>query len=214
MKNPFDSVSNEFDEWYKDHPIILALERGAIGSMNLAGSGLDIGCGTGALSPAGTLCLDPSLPMLHKAKMRGFESILGMAESLPFHDQSFDFVIMTTTLCFLEHPQSAIIESTRVLKTGGYLVICIIPRDSSWGVHYIRKGELGHPIYCHARFLTVKETERMMENASIELDKVASCLHSSPEASLDHDTVLLGDDKGGFVCLRGRKKLKQGDIRR
>jgi ubiquinone/menaquinone biosynthesis C-methylase UbiE len=214
MKNPFDSVSDKYDEWYQDHPIILTLERKAIGCMNLTGNGLDVGCGTGTLSTPGTLCLDPSLPMLRKAKMRGFESIMGMAESLPFHDQSFDFVIMTTTLCFLEDPQSAIIESTRVLKTGGCLVICIIPRDSSWGVHYIRKGKLEHPIYCHARFLTVEETKLMMENASLKLDQTASCLHSLPEASLDHDTVQLDDDKGGFVCLRGRKTLKQGDIRR
>lgn len=93
-------------------------------------------------------------------------------------------------------------------------MICMIPRDSSWGIHYIGKGKMKHPIYRHARFLTVEETELMMENVFLEVDKVVSCLHSPPEASLDHDTVKLGHKQGGFVCLRGRKILKQGDIRR
>jgi ubiquinone/menaquinone biosynthesis C-methylase UbiE len=214
MKDPFDAVSYEYDKWYQDHPMILALERKTIGCMNLAGNGLDVGCGTGALSPSGTSCLDPSLPMLRKAKMRGFECVMGVAESLPFRDQSFDFVVMTTTLCFLEDPYSAIVESKRVLKTGGCLVICIIPRHSTWGVHYSRKGEMRHVIYRHAKLLTVEEIKLMMEKASFELDQVASCLHPPPGASLDHDTVQLGDDKGGFVCLRGRKIFRRWDIHR
>ncbi|HUV25559.1 MAG TPA: class I SAM-dependent methyltransferase [Methanomassiliicoccales archaeon] len=214
MKGPFERVSDDYDEWYLAHPMILDLERKAIGCMDLEGDGLDVGCGTGALSPSGALCLDPSLPMLRKARMRGLVSIVGMAENLPFRDQSFDFVIMTASLCFLRSPQSAIIESARVLKTEGHLVVCIIPRDSSWGVHYMKKGEMGHPIYSHARFLTVGEANSMMENASLEMDLIASSLHFPPGASIDDDTVQLGDSNGGFVCIRGRKVLRQGVVRR
>jgi ubiquinone/menaquinone biosynthesis C-methylase UbiE len=44
------------------------------------------------------------------------------AETLPFHDRSFDFIVSTWTLCTIEHPLTALREARRVLKPQGRLL--------------------------------------------------------------------------------------------
>jgi len=44
------------------------------------------------------------------------------AETLPFHDRSFDFIVSTWTLCSIQHPLAALREVRRVLKPQGRLL--------------------------------------------------------------------------------------------
>ena len=53
------------------------------------------------------------------ANKKGVNVIEGVAESLPFTDSQFDFVLMVTTICFLEDIETAFNEANRVLKSGG-----------------------------------------------------------------------------------------------
>ena len=50
-------------------------------------------------------------------------SSMEFAESLPFADSQFDFVLMFTTICFLDDIETAFNEVYRVLKSGGSLII-------------------------------------------------------------------------------------------
>ena len=96
---------------------------------------LDIGCGAGAalhyfdLSNAYT-GLDLSYALLKqavkKAKYRFFRQvqfIQGNAESLQFEDESFDTVLIDTSLHMIPEYEKCIAETARVLKTGSLCVL-------------------------------------------------------------------------------------------
>ncbi len=99
---------------------------------------LDIACGTGgAITPFDSsneyTGLDLSYSMLKqavkKAKKKSFQKsrfIQGNAERLPFDDESFDFVLMDTSLHMIPKYQLAIAETARVLTKGGVFV-CSTP---------------------------------------------------------------------------------------
>jgi len=204
----FDFVAERYDEWYVSHPGILRSELRAIASPDLVGEGLEIGVGTGVFSSTLGIQtgIDPSEPMLAIARERGIGTVCGIAESLPFADRSFDFVLITTTLCFLESPGEALTEARRVLKDRGSIAVCIIPRDSPWGRMYLEKGRAGHLIYRHARFFEVPEVLALLRERGFEMKAACSTLHSDPSAAEAEEAPLPGDLKGGFVCIKALKK--------
>lgn len=96
---------------------------------------LDVGCGTGAM---GLLFaemghqvtgIDLSDGMMTKAREKAcaqklsIDFRIGDAEHLPFNDESFDVVINRHLLWTLPHPEIALKEWQRVLKTGGVVLI-------------------------------------------------------------------------------------------
>ena len=67
------------------------------------------------------------------AKKRGLETVLGVAEFLPFKKEKFDLVLIVTALAFFKDPKQALRETLRVLKPGGQLIAGILDRDSPQG---------------------------------------------------------------------------------
>ena len=97
---------------------------------------LDVACGTGILArevslrtgATGTVTgLDPNPGMLAVAERLAptIEWRQGVAESLPFPDQSFDVVVSQFGLMFFTDRRQAIREMLRVLAPGGRLVIAV-----------------------------------------------------------------------------------------
>lgn len=100
-----------------------------------AGSVLDVGIGSGLNLPfadrskvARWTGVDPSPALLQRARVRaqeaGFEVVLleGVAERLPFADESFDTVVLTYTFCSVADPQQVARELARVVRPGGALL--------------------------------------------------------------------------------------------
>jgi len=94
---------------------------------------LDLGCGTGhftfALGKAfecPVIGVDPSAAMLDIAKSQNDSTIVwnqGAAENIPLKSQSVDLVFISQVFHHLVQPLKALQEITRVLTSGGYLVI-------------------------------------------------------------------------------------------
>jgi ubiquinone/menaquinone biosynthesis C-methylase UbiE len=87
---------------------------------------LDLGCGTGFnqrfLEDGQTyIGIDPL--RLKRADHYSFPFLLGMAEYLPFRDNSFDTAVCIATLDHVADPAMVISESLRVLRPGGVLGI-------------------------------------------------------------------------------------------
>lgn len=72
-------------------------------------------------------------------KRAGYDPSLiqkGRGESLPFNDDSFDVVVSLYTLEHVQNVRKVLYESTRVLKSGGYLYFVIPNYGSFWEGHY------------------------------------------------------------------------------
>lgn len=97
---------------------------------------LDVACGTGILarevaSRAGAsgfvAGLDPIAGMLEVAKQLApsVEWREGVAESLPFEDQTFDAVVSQFGLMFFADRREALRQALRVLRPGGRFIIAV-----------------------------------------------------------------------------------------
>ena len=80
--------------------------------------------------------VEPAQAMASIARQRGIEVYEARAEALPFADESFDSVLMVTTICFFNDPLRALRETSRVLKPLGHLVVGMIDKDSPLGKSY------------------------------------------------------------------------------
>lgn len=97
---------------------------------------LDVGCGTGILAreiasrvgPVGRVVgIDPAPGMLAVAGQRtpSVEWRQGVAESLPFPDQSFDAIVSQFALMFFADRHQGLREMLRVLAPGGRLAVAV-----------------------------------------------------------------------------------------
>lgn len=97
---------------------------------------LDVACGTGILareiaprigSSGRVVGVDPSSGMVAVAKQLApaIEWREGVAESLPFPDQSFDAVVSQFGLMFFTDRRQALYEMLRVLTPGGRLAVAV-----------------------------------------------------------------------------------------
>ena len=101
----------------------------------------DLGCGTGqttaALTPyvARVIAVDESSAMLAAARKRLGDSDTvdvrsGRLEDLPIDDASVDAAILSLVLHFVVDPSAVIAEASRVLRTGGLLlVVDMLPHE-------------------------------------------------------------------------------------
>ncbi|WP_353209844.1 class I SAM-dependent methyltransferase [Sphingorhabdus sp.] len=99
-----------------------------------SGDVLELGCGAPNLdfynrnNVRSLSGVDPSAELLTRAKLalesKGMTAnfIPGIAEALPFANNSFDCVVTTFTLCSVQDPHAALSEAKRVLKPGGRLL--------------------------------------------------------------------------------------------
>ena len=204
----FDRLPDRYDAWF-DSPegnTIFAAEVACLCKLlpRDLGGWVEVGVGTGRFASALGISegVDPSLPMLEKAARLGITTREAAAENLPYPTDSLHGVLLVVTLCFLENPEKAMRECARVLKTGGRLLVGIVPGGSAWGEFYRRKGEEGHPFYSVARFYTCRGTRQLAASAGFEFVRAASTLPMGPGEKLEDIPILEGaGDRYGFVAM-------------
>lgn len=132
---------------------------------------LDIGCGTGeslaALLDMGLTVtgLDPSPYMLdiarEKLKHRA-DLYRGVAEDLPFEDNSFNHACFFTSLEFVDDPRKALAEASRVAKDR--IFIGVLNRYAYKSLQLRIKGFFSETIYNKARFYSIWELKQELRN--------------------------------------------------
>lgn len=206
--NPFDEQAVEYDAWFEKHRDLYLAELAAVRSFTLdSDSGIEIGVGTGRFAgPLGIpIGVEPSPRMAKLARQRGIEVIEGVAENLPFADNSFDFAVMVTVVCFLADVTQAFQEAFRILKPKGTLVIGFIDRESELGKHYRQKNDQSR-FYRDATFYSVGELEALLTKADFSNFDYRQTLLPGETTNL---SVREGHGSGGFVVIKAHKTEKR-----
>ena len=165
-----------YEQWFKNphNSFTSDLEGRLMLNMLKPMSGdsiLDIGCGTGRNlllfieKGLHTTGLDPSPYMLDIAASNvNNRSDLhrGLAEDLPFDDNSFNYASLITTLECVENPKKALEEACRVAKDR--LFIGALNRYAIKGIQRRIKGILFSTIYNHAQFFSIWELKQVIRS--------------------------------------------------
>ena len=164
----FEKYSKEYDEWFIKNQDIYLAELNAIKRLVPSGKfGVEIGVGSGRFAlPLGIkVGVDPSKKMAEISRKRGIQVYEAVAEQLPFNDKTFDFVLMVTTICFVDDLVKSFKEAYRVLKTDGFIIVGFVDKESELGKQYQLKKEESK-FYRNATFYSVKETIALLRETN------------------------------------------------
>lgn len=200
----FDKLAAEYDQWFDRHPAVFESELAALKKViPTTGKGLEVGVGSGRFAAALQIefGLDPSNAMLAIAKSRGILTFKGVAESLPFDANTFDFILIVTTMCFVTDPLKTLEEAKRVLKSDGTLIIGMIDRNSRLGQTYgIDKQQ--NPYYRDACFYAVNEMLELLHKTDFKEEKIYQTIFSPIKDISIPEKIKPGYGEGGFVALK------------
>ncbi|MDQ6787087.1 MAG: class I SAM-dependent methyltransferase, partial [Acidobacteriota bacterium] len=129
---------------------------------------LDVGCGTGGnLEMLGKFGaaegVDVSDDALEFCRSKGLTVHKGLAESLPFADESFDVVTALDVVEHLDDDIAGLEEMRRVLKAGGRTLIFVPAFMWLWGVQ--------DDVSNHRISYTKKQITGRLEKAGFEIER-------------------------------------------
>ncbi len=129
---------------------------------------LDVGCGTGGnlemLAKFGAAeGVDVSDDALEFCKRKGLKAHKGLAESLPFDDESFDVVTALDVVEHLDDDVAGLNEMYRVLRRGGKTLIFVPAFMWLWGVQ--------DDVSNHRIRYTKKQITERLQQAGFEIER-------------------------------------------
>jgi SAM-dependent methyltransferase len=202
----FDTQVDRYEGWFEKNSLAYESQLEAVRSILPTGSGIEVGVGTGRFAvPLGIkLGVDPSESMRAAARRKGVDVVPGVAEDLPFPDESQDFVLMVTVICFFDDVPEAFKEAHRVLKPGGSLVVAFIDRDTPIGrVYDDRKHDSA--FYQEATFYSAGEVRVMLEEADFTSLSFIQTIFKDPREMAELEPVKEGTGEGVFAIAKALK---------
>lgn len=201
---PFEKHSDRYDMWFDKNRDIYHAELEAIRQVipSHTARGLEVGVGSGKFAAPLKIGegVEPSEKMAAKAEKQGVRVSMGVAEELPFSDAEFDFVLMVTTICFVDDISQAFREAFRVLKPDGSIIVGFVDKESELGVRYLNKRDTS-VFYKDATFFSVREVRNYLTNAGFRDMNFKQTLMPGDNQS----TIQDGFGKGSFVVIKGVK---------
>ena len=170
--------SEEYDSWYERHAEWYHAELNSLKFiLKIPNPKIEIGVGTGRFASKLDIeyGLEPDENMMKYAEKRGIKVVRGYGEDIPFGDEFFNLVLISTSLPFFKDAKKVIRESHRILKKDGILVIAFIPRDSYFGRKYTEMGKRGDKRFKDAKFYTFEEVEKLI-SPLFKIEQVKSTL--------------------------------------
>lgn len=204
---PFERHHCRYDDWFVRHAAAYQSELLAVRALlPWHGLGLAVGVGTGRFAaPLGVaIGIDPTREMLDYATSRGISSLQAVAEALPFANNSFDYVLSVTTICFVDDASAMLSEAYRVLKPGGELVIGFIDRSSDLGQDYLAH-QAENVFYREATFFSVAEVEQALLDAGFSGSIWIQTLSKPLVEIQEIESLRDGYGQGAFVVVRAHR---------
>lgn len=209
-KEPFEKHASEYDSWFEENRFVYESELRVIQEqIPKKGEGLEIGVGSGRFAaPLGIrFGLEPSARMRDFARSRGIIVIGGIAERLPFRDRCFDFILMVTTLCFLDDVEFSFKETFRVLKPRGHFIIGFIDKNSPVGKVY-QQQKYGSRFYKEAIFYSVGDVISFLGKAGFQKPKFKQTIFQKLHLIESLEPIKAGYGEGSFVTVKAVKPKK------
>lgn len=206
--NVFEEYVLEYDEWFETHKWVYQSEVEAVRKfIPETGDGIEIGVGTGRFSiPFGIkVGVEPAKAMAEIARKRGICVYNAKAENLPIRENSFDFALIVTTLCFLENPLQALQEIKRILKPHGRIIIGILDENSSFGKQCEEKRKV-NKFYKHAKFYQVNQVLDWLKDFKFGKFKIVQTIFKNPDKIQSLEPIEEGFGKGLFVVISAKNK--------
>jgi SAM-dependent methyltransferase len=204
----FEKHAAEYDKWFEENEAVYKSEIRALKDVvPRKGFGLEVGVGTGRFAaPLGIrIGVEPTRAMADMARKRGIIVHEARAEVLPFDDESFDFVLMVTIICFLEAPLLALEEAKRVLKPGGLIIIGMIDRNSPLGKDYDRR-KLTSRFYKYANFRSADQVLNWLKGLDFDCIAIRQTIFRNRKEIDSIEPSEVGHGKGAFVAIAAKKK--------
>ncbi len=203
--NPFNAIADEYDQWFDDNRMTFLSELNAIKQfLPIEGKGVEIGVGSGrfAMELGIEHGIDPSEKMAKIAFSRGIEVEIGVAEHLPYENESFEFALMVAVDPFVQDIGKVYSEIYRILKTGGKLIVGTLHKDGAVAKKYMKIKD--SEVYKNAQFHTISETkEELTDSGFTGMETVQSLFDIHPT---EIEIPIPGHDKGSFVVIKAVKK--------
>jgi SAM-dependent methyltransferase len=201
----FEKHSDAYDDWFEKNQEAYAAELKAVRELLPAGDvkGLEIGIGSGKFAvPLGIkVGVEPSTQMAVKAQKLGLEVHPGVAEDLPFPADQFDFVLMVTTICFVDDVVRSFQEALRVLVPGGCILVGFVDMESELGQQYLQNRHKSK-FYQQATFFSTQEVLGHLKTAKFGATEIKQTLIPGDT----EETVLDGFGQGAFVVIKATKE--------
>jgi ubiquinone/menaquinone biosynthesis C-methylase UbiE len=204
---PFELFPERYETWFEKNQYAYLSELEAIKYfIPKHGKGMEIGVGSGRFAaplkiPFG---IEPSSKMRSLAASKGITTIAGIAEALPFHESQFDFVLMITTICFLDRIQSALNEAYKVLKPHGRLIIGFVDKNSTIGKSY-QKNKKKSLFYQDAIFYSTDEVTDYLTQIEFKNIQIIQTLFKPLISIRTIEPIKEGHGKGSFVVICSNK---------
>jgi ubiquinone/menaquinone biosynthesis C-methylase UbiE len=204
---PFDEHLDEYEQWFIDNHLVFQSELAAIQKVLPSnGNGVEIGVGSGLFASMLGIKdgVEPSFTMRGKASERYIHAIEGVAEKLPYQNESNDYAMMVTTICFVDDVLQSFKEVNRILKKNGTFIIGFVDKNSPVGKIYLKNKDRS-VFYKDADFYsTRKVSDFLYETGFIietTLQTVFGMLDTIKEVQIPRD----GYGNGSFVVIKAIK---------
>ncbi len=203
----FDQHLDQYEKWFVKNNYVFEAELLAIKkALPIKGEGIEIGVGSGifALPLDIKKGVEPSEKMRQKAIARGLEVVNATAEALPYDNNSIDYALMVTTICFVDDPVKSLQETARVLKKGGSLVIGFVDKNSPLGKKY-QQYKNQSVFYQEACFYSTKEIYCLLWENNFVIDHTYQTVFGEMNTIKETQNPKNGYGKGGFVVIKAIK---------
>ena len=205
---PFDEYLNEYEEWFIQNSFVYSSELKAIKDISVVPeNAVEVGIGSGLFAePLGIKTgIEPSEAMREKAKERGINVIDGVAENLPWKDNSIDYVLMVTTICFVDDVKKSLNEVYRVLQKGGSFILAFVDKNSPVGQLY-QKNMKKSLFYKDAAFFSTEDLYEYLKEAGFTIKKTKQTVFGKLNEVVEIQEPREGYGEGSFVVIHAVKK--------
>lgn len=130
----YDAIGGSYARTRREDPRISAQIHSALG----AGSVVNVGAGSGSYEPTGrdVVAVEPSRRMVAQRTCEKAPVVHGVAESLPFADDSFDVAMAVLTVHHWSDPTAGLLEMARVAARQVVFFFESLKTHDFWALEY------------------------------------------------------------------------------